>query len=70
MIQFLSHKLSTFSNLYKEEKNIKTFDKISFATEITKSKNSTKDNMSKCLDLEKKIKKLTQFIEKSNSSSC
>lgn len=63
-------KNALFSNLYKKIKNVKTFDKVSFASEITKNKNYTKDNLCKCLDLEQKIKELIQFIEKSNTSSC
>ena len=63
-------KNASFSNLYKKEKNVKTFDKVSFATEITKSKNYTKENLVKCIDLEQKIKELIHFIEKSNSSTC
>lgn len=63
-------KNASFSNLYKKVKNVKTFDKASFATEITKNKNYTKENLAKCLDLEQKIDELIAFIEKSNTSNC
>ena len=63
-------KNASFSNLYKKVKNVKTFDKVSFASEITKNKNYTKDNLCKCLDLEQKINELMAFIEKSNTSNC
>ena len=59
----------SFSNLYKKLKNVKTFDKAYFATEITKNKNYTKENLAKCLDLEQKINELIVFIEKSNTLS-
>jgi len=60
----------SFANLYKNTKSIKSFDKVAFAAEITKSKNYTKENLCKCLDLEQKVKELIAFIEKSNSSEC
>lgn len=63
-------KNASFSNLYKKVKNVKTFDKVSFASEITKNKNYTKDNLCNCLDLEQKINELMAFIEKSNTSNC
>lgn len=61
---------SSVAECYKENKGVKTFDKVSFALDTVKNKNYTKANLSKCLDLEQKINELIQFIEKSNMSSC
>lgn len=61
------NKNQQFPNLYKKTKKTKTFDKVNFALEIIKNKYYTKENLSKCFDLETKIKELIQFIEESNS---
>ena len=55
-----------FSDIYKSNRHIKYFDKVQFAAEIVQNSNYTKENLSKCLDLEQQIKKLIAFIRKSN----
>lgn len=59
-----------FPEVYKKYKNVKSFDKVSFATEIIKNNAYTKDNLKKCLDLEQQIKKLITFIKTSNKDIC
>ena len=62
--------LDLFPNIYKSNKHIKSFDKVQFAAEIIQNSNYTKENLSKCLDLEQQIKKLITFIRKSNQLQC
>ena len=59
-----------FPNIYKSNKHIKSFDKVQFAAEIIQNSSYTKENLSKCLDLEQQIKKLITFIRKSNQLQC
>lgn len=61
---------SLFSDIYKEVKQVETFDKVKFASDIIKDKNYTKENLAKCLDLEEQINKLIAFIHKSNQHTC
>ena len=59
-----------FSDIYKSNKHIKSFDKVQFAAEIIQDSNYTKESLGKCLDLEQQIKKLITFIQKSNQHQC
>lgn len=61
---------SLFPDIYKEVKQVETFDKVKFASDIIKDKNYTKENLAKCLDLEEQISKLIAFIRKSNLHPC
>ena len=61
---------TSFSDIYKENKGVETFDKVKFASEIIKNKNYNKTNLSKCLDLEEQINNLIDFIKKSNLDNC
>lgn len=61
---------SLFPDIYKEVKQVETFDKVKFASDIIKDKNYTKENLAKCLDLEEQINKLIAFIHKSNQYTC
>lgn len=59
-----------FPDIYKNNKHIKSFDKVQFAAEIIQDSNYTKESLSKCLDLEQQLKKLITFIRKSNQLQC
>lgn len=59
-----------FSDIYKVNKKITSFDKIDFASKIVQDPAYTKENLSKCMDLESKTKELINFIRKSNLCSC
>ena len=59
-----------FPDIFKRNKRINTFDKVSFAKEIIQNANYTKETLSNCLDLKQKIKELINFIEVSNQSKC
>lgn len=59
-----------FSDIYKVNKKITSFDKVDFASKIVQDPAYTKENLSKCMDLESKTKELINFIRKSNLCSC
>lgn len=56
-----------FPDLYKERKDVDTFDKVSFASEIIQKNEYNVNNLEKCLDLKEQIKKLIDFIKAANS---
>ena len=56
-----------FPDLYKERKDVDTFDKVSFASEIIQKDEYNISNLEKCLDLKEQMKKLIDFIKASNS---
>lgn len=59
-----------FPDIYKVNKKITSFDKVGFASKIVQDSTYTKENLSKCMDLESKTKELINFIRKSNLSPC
>lgn len=60
----------SFAEVYKQIKNVNTFNKVSFATEIINNKSYTMENLKNSLDLEQQINKLLRFIAKSNTDIC
>ncbi len=63
-------KFDSFLNLYKRISDVKTFDKVQFASDITSSKWYTSQNLEKHLDLKTKVEELLNFIDKSNFENC
>lgn len=63
-------KFDSFFNLYKRVSDVKTFDKVQFASDITSSEWYTLQNLEKHLDLKTKVEELLSFINKSNLESC
>lgn len=59
-----------FPNMYMKHKKTKHFDKVAFASNIVNNPQYTKENLSRCLDLEVKVRELIEFIEKSNRFKC
>lgn len=55
-----------FPDLYKERKDVDTFDKVSFASEIIQKDEYNVSNLEKCLDLKEQMKKLIDFIKAAN----
>ena len=63
-------KFDSFLNLYKRISDVKTFEKVQFASDITSSKWYTLQNLEKHLDLKTKAEELLSFIDKSNLENC
>ena len=60
-------KFQNFAHLFKKQKEVESFDKVKFASEITKLAGYTRPRLEKHLDLKEKIGSVIEHIRKCNS---
>ncbi len=63
-------KFDSFAEVYKKMNSSVTFDKVKFASDITKKEYYTLEALTQQLDLKKKVTELIDFIKKSNLDNC
>jgi len=60
-------KFDIFANKYKALKEVQGFDKVAFASEIIGMSSYTRENLSKCLDLDSKMQEVLAHIRDCNN---